>query len=306
MHPRPFLLLLLGLALAACGESRDRPPGTPGSATDAGSADAATTTDGGAADGGAAADGGLPADAGSDPDTEPSDLGARCSGGCNLATCVLEDEGCEGGICVWHADLEAAYCSRRCVERCRSGYRCVMTEDDSGPACLSDPPVCGNSTLEFGEVCDDGNTEDGDFCAADCSAETVPPSGGTVTTSFDGREPMTASGDDPVVRAVRQGSRIFFEANTSQVTYGLQFADDDGPAPYTTLLEAGLTEAVGGNLCPYQGASQAQITQLDVEGQQIAGSARFLMVCTGGNCDFGCNREFMLDVQFDLRWIDGE
>ena len=31
-------------------------------------------------------------------------------------------------------------------------------------------PVCGDSKLEVGEVCDDGNTNNGDGCAADCSA----------------------------------------------------------------------------------------------------------------------------------------
>ena len=31
-------------------------------------------------------------------------------------------------------------------------------------------PVCGNGFVEFGEVCDDHNTVDGDGCAADCSA----------------------------------------------------------------------------------------------------------------------------------------
>lgn len=32
--------------------------------------------------------------------------------------------------------------------------------------------VCGNSSIEAAEACDDGNTADGDYCAADCSAET--------------------------------------------------------------------------------------------------------------------------------------
>ena len=32
-------------------------------------------------------------------------------------------------------------------------------------------PVCGNGTLEFGEACDDGGTEDGDCCDANCQFE---------------------------------------------------------------------------------------------------------------------------------------
>jgi len=32
-------------------------------------------------------------------------------------------------------------------------------------------PVCGNSLVESGEECDDGNTSDGDGCSADCLVE---------------------------------------------------------------------------------------------------------------------------------------
>jgi fibro-slime domain-containing protein len=45
------------------------------------------------------------------------------------------------------------------------------------------PPasVCGNSTIDFGENCDDGNTADGDGCSSGCVSEphwTCPPAGG--------------------------------------------------------------------------------------------------------------------------------
>ena len=32
--------------------------------------------------------------------------------------------------------------------------------------------VCGDALMMVDEACDDGNTEDGDLCSADCSAET--------------------------------------------------------------------------------------------------------------------------------------
>jgi cysteine-rich repeat protein len=32
-------------------------------------------------------------------------------------------------------------------------------------------PVCGNQQIEFGEACDDGNTEDGDECNAVCKLD---------------------------------------------------------------------------------------------------------------------------------------
>ena len=50
------------------------------------------------------------------------------------------------------------------------GYRCPTP----GQACVvitpDDEVVCGDGALGDGEVCDDGNTESGDGCTADCSA----------------------------------------------------------------------------------------------------------------------------------------
>ena len=36
-------------------------------------------------------------------------------------------------------------------------------------------PVCGNSAVEAGEQCDDGNTVDGDGCSSSCRREVKPP-----------------------------------------------------------------------------------------------------------------------------------
>jgi len=44
---------------------------------------------------------------------------------------------------------------------------------DAGPGPDAGPPVCGNGALEGDEACDDGDTEDGDGCSADCA--TVDP-----------------------------------------------------------------------------------------------------------------------------------
>ena len=35
--------------------------------------------------------------------------------------------------------------------------------------------TCGNNVLELGEVCDDGNVQDGDGCSSDCSTRSVLP-----------------------------------------------------------------------------------------------------------------------------------
>jgi cysteine-rich repeat protein len=52
-------------------------------------------------------------------------------------------------------------------------------------------PVCGNTTVELGEDCDDGGTTPGDGCSATCRAESVvnlygTAQGGTVTLVVDG------------------------------------------------------------------------------------------------------------------------
>ena len=56
------------------------------------------------------------------------------------------------------------------------GLPCA-SDNDCGPelACvdgfcggLGDAGVCGNSLLELGEECDDGNLEDGDACTPEC------------------------------------------------------------------------------------------------------------------------------------------
>src|SRR3990172_2900972 len=46
---------------------------------------------------------------------------------------------------------------------------------DAGPP----GPVCGNGTLDPGEMCDDGNTVAGDGCAANCSREAYCGDGAT-------------------------------------------------------------------------------------------------------------------------------
>lgn len=35
------------------------------------------------------------------------------------------------------------------------------------------PPACGDAVLDEGEVCDDGNTQSGDGCRADCLGEEI-------------------------------------------------------------------------------------------------------------------------------------
>ncbi|MDP3575529.1 MAG: hypothetical protein Q8S42_33190, partial [Archangium sp.] len=45
-------------------------------------------------------------------------------------------------------------------------------------ACPNPRAVCGNAIVETGEACDDGNTNSGDGCEADCLNETGTGGGG--------------------------------------------------------------------------------------------------------------------------------
>ncbi|OGZ73902.1 MAG: hypothetical protein A2998_00905 [Candidatus Staskawiczbacteria bacterium RIFCSPLOWO2_01_FULL_37_25b] len=75
---------------------------------------------------------------------------------------------------------------------------CVSTTpyglgDLGTPGSLNDScgfaPVCGNTIIEQGEQCDDGNTSDGDGCSAVCQTETPPGPG-----DFDNEQDCTTAG----------------------------------------------------------------------------------------------------------------
>ena len=59
-------------------------------------------------------------------------------------------------------------------------YIGTSIQEDVG---IVDGPICGNSLLETGETCDDGNLVSGDGCSSACASEgTVTPPGGGGTT----------------------------------------------------------------------------------------------------------------------------
>jgi cysteine-rich repeat protein len=55
-----------------------------------------------------------------------------------------------------------------------------------GPRTAGVEPVCGNGTREGAEQCDDGNTENGDGCSADCALEARPGEDGGPRVDRDG------------------------------------------------------------------------------------------------------------------------
>ena len=58
------------------------------------------------------------------------------------------------------------------------------------------PPACGNGSVEFNEQCDDGNTADGDCCAADCQFEPRGTSCGTASACNGAGQCVTACTGD--------------------------------------------------------------------------------------------------------------
>ena len=92
---------------------------------------------------------------------------------CKENTDIEEHENCgnsnldEGEVCDDGNRVEGDGCSSDC-KTVEDGYKCTTP----GKACTSTTPqyhnVCGNGVIEEPEVCDDGNTDDGDGCSADC------------------------------------------------------------------------------------------------------------------------------------------
>ncbi len=62
-------------------------------------------------------------------------------------------------------------------------------------------PLCGNGRLDPGEVCDDGNRNDGDGCASFCSHFDAMPAAATLA----GATTPCPTGDSPVLVSKRQG-----------------------------------------------------------------------------------------------------
>ena len=58
--------------------------------------------------------------------------------------------------------------------------------------------ICGNGTVEAQEACDDGNTEDGDGCSADCTTIESIPECSEDDDNCKKPEPNTACGNNQI------------------------------------------------------------------------------------------------------------
>lgn len=96
------------------------------------------------------------------------------------------------------------------------GEQCDDGNTQDGDGCQADctlpPPVCGNGIQEWSEECDDGNTEDGDGCNSDCTFDCATWSG--------------VSGAGGVTRVVAIGKGGFEYFNSADAVNASGLGDD--------------------------------------------------------------------------------
>jgi len=100
---------------------------------------------------------------------EECDDGNNANGdGCD-STCRLEFV-CGNGVCESDRNETCGLCPEDCCP-CGDGV-CDSSLGETCKMCKEDCcPNCGNGILDSGELCDDGNNEDGDGCTSDCKIE---------------------------------------------------------------------------------------------------------------------------------------
>ena len=91
---------------------------------------------------------------------------------------VTGDEACDDGN-----TTGSDGCSADC-KQAEPGYTCPTANGVGGQCTPVAQPKCGDSRLDYGEFCDDGNTTAGDGCSATCTLETgyTCPTPGTKCT----------------------------------------------------------------------------------------------------------------------------
>jgi len=166
---RIFTLGLSAAALAACGDNGGTTVGTEGATSEEGTTDGQSTTPtttnttktsvtGMTTDEPTGGTGGATSDATSDATTDAT----------TDATDATSDGTTTELTATGTTDTPAV---------CGDGVVGGTEQCDGGEGCEADctlTPVCGNNNVENGEACDDGNTDDGDACSADCLVATPP------------------------------------------------------------------------------------------------------------------------------------
>lgn len=97
------------------------------------------------------------------------------------------------------AEIAKSQCGNGAVE---NGESCDDGNTQGGDGCSADcqsealPTACGNAVLENGEGCDDGNTQGGDGCSADCQQENISACGNGILDPGEVCDDANAIADD--------------------------------------------------------------------------------------------------------------
>jgi cysteine-rich repeat protein len=125
---------------------------------------------------------------------DPAALGEQCRANAyQAAPCAADAVGFQG-YCFSYTEDSPKVCIEACLDDgdCAEEQFCSPRFTSGLGTCLPDP-VCGDGQLgEVGEACDDGNTEDGDTCSADCQRVDYAASCAKARTIEEG---MTYTGD---------------------------------------------------------------------------------------------------------------
>lgn len=145
------------------------------------------------------------------------------------------DEGCDDGL----ANADTAACTSACTVA-----------------------ACGDTFLQDGEECDDGNVDDGDGCAADCTTEPEPgSSSGGDSTAGDTQADTSAGDSDSATGA------SMTDATATNATAPTEGSDtDDGDSEGGT----GEDEETSGCSCNSTGGAGPVWTMLGVIGFGLA------------------------------------
>lgn len=133
---------------------------------------------------------------------------------CEPASPLLRDCGPEGdmfrGLCIdWYPEAQVKTCERICKVSdpvCGTNQTCIPLFSNTSIGVCHTQPTCGDHVLDVvgGELCDDGNTDSGDGCSADCK---------------------TAELDQLCMQATTLAMGIDFDTN------------EDGPTGYASLCD---------------------------------------------------------------------
>jgi cysteine-rich repeat protein len=115
-------------------------------------------------------------------------LGGACTADSELVTACAADSLVFQGYCFTYRDQDPLTCIEACLTDadCTPAQFCAPRFSSGLGTCLADP-VCGDGLLgEVGEVCDDGNTSNGDTCSSDCKTVNYPASCAAAQTISNG------------------------------------------------------------------------------------------------------------------------